>query len=67
MVLQICTFRDLGFVSLGCRHLFVFSTRVAAHSTTMAGSLSDPTDMHSIQRIWGFRVWGFQGFWALGS
>ena len=38
MVLQICTFRDLGFVSF----------EVAAG-------------------IWGFRVWGFQNFRALGS
>ena len=37
MVLQICTFRDLGSVSF------------------------------EVAGIWGFRVWGFQSFRALGS
>ena len=37
MVLQICTFRDLGFVSF------------------------------EVAGIWGFRVWRFQNFRALGS
>ena len=37
MVLQICMFSDLGFVSL------------------------------EVAGIWGFRVWGFPSFRALGS